>query len=398
MARLTLAFVICLIVLSNTVVYGYMGATKFSSDLYFECVKTTNSNVIISPFSVANAIALLSQAANENTNTYIELTRGFHIEDDKRVNKTVIANDFRLYYDLLQSDAGNVTLSIANRIYIQQGYKVNKTLRDVATHDFHSGIESVNFTNKEEAAGTINHFVEEETNGLIKELVKPDLFNYDSRVVLINAIYFKGNWLYKFDEKLTEKRTFYNYGWQEVQTDFMYFPNINLYSGYVRDLDALALEMKYVRSSFVMLMILPINRNGLHLLETEMRGYDFDKLYEEMNHLNVRVRIPKFKIQYETQLNDVLKNLGMNEMFTQDSKLSGLLEEGEPLRVSDTIHKAFIEVNEGGSESGAASGFLIDRIVGAEDPQFIADYPFIFFILHERTRTPVFSGRITNFE
>lgn len=259
--------------------------------------------MIISSFSVANVIAMLSLAADGNT--YKQLKTGLQLKD-----KNSTAAEFRAHHDLLKAGAGNATFSMVNQIYVQQGYKINKTLQALATKNFHAGIQSLNFTDKDTAAQTINRFVKENTNGRIENLIEPDMFTTDSRAILINAIYFKGDWLFKFDADLNENRTFYNLVKNGTDAEFMHMQQ-SLNFGKIEDLDAKAIELEYAGSSFSMLFILPRERYGLPELEEQMKEYDLTKVLDQMDFLNAYLWLPKFKIEFSTHLNDALRNVSV---------------------------------------------------------------------------------------
>ncbi|XP_055313013.1 serine protease inhibitor 42Dd-like [Sitodiplosis mosellana] len=389
MLRSIVLFVICSIALAENELTT--GVSNFASDFYQECAKSTTGNVIISPFSVANVLALLSQAADGNT--FEQIRSELQLNGDK----PTAANQFHEYYGLLERGAGNTTFSVANQVYVQQGYPLNQYLQQVAVQKFSSGIESINFAHRAEAAQTINQFVEQKTKGKITNLIKPATLNADARVVLINAVYFKGDWKYKFNKQFTVKADFYTSETESVSVDFMHIEGTYNY-GELPELDASALEMKYADSNYSMVLILPNSHAGLSTLETKLKGHDFTKITTEMRSQKVKVDIPKFKVEFEIKLNDVLKNLGMVDMFSGAADLSGLLQAKEPLVVSDAVHKAFIEVNEEGSEAAAATGLMITkRIGGMPRAEFYCDHPFIYYIWDHNSRTTVFIGRITNF-
>lgn len=161
-------------------------------------------------------LALLAQAAEGNT--YEEIKRGLNLT----VDKTLAADQYQEKYNLLQKGIGQAVLSVVNQIYVQEGHQLKKAFRDVAVDKFASGIESISFTNPVESAQTINQFVENKTDHLIKDLIKPDILLPSTRMVLVNAIYFKGNWKYPFDKKRTTKGDFYISRWTSVQADFMH--------------------------------------------------------------------------------------------------------------------------------------------------------------------------------
>lgn len=232
------------------------------------------------------------------------MRRGLHLTGDK----ATAANQFAEYYGLLQKSVGQSTLSIANQIYVQLGYQINKNFEEVAVKKFLSGIGSLDFAKATESAQTINHFVEEKTKEKIKDLIKPDMLSSDTRVVLVNAIYFKGNWEYQFDKEFTTEGDFYTSETDTVPVDFMHIKKKFNYA-VLDDLDATALEMKYANSNFSFVIVLPNSRTGLSALETKLKNYDLAKITDEMHLQEVDVTIPKFKVEYEINLNEVLKKV-----------------------------------------------------------------------------------------
>jgi len=212
----------------------------------------------------------------------------------------------------------------------------------------------------------------------------------------VNAIYFKGNWEYQFNKERTSEGDFYVSETEKVPVDFMRIKKHFNY-GILEELDAQALEMKYANSNFSFVILLPNSRTGLSALESKLKDYDLSKISSQMFSQEVDVTIPKFKVEFEINLNDALKNLGMGEMFSKRADLSGILESGEPLYVSDVVHKAFIEVNEEGSEAAAATGAIFMPLAFIPTIHFCADHPFVYHILDNASNTSVFSGRVTKF-
>lgn len=259
--------------------------------------------MIFSPLSILNALTLLSQATSGNT--FEELKRGLYLNDDK----TVAANQFHEYNGLIRKNIGKGNLSIANRIYVKSGYSLNKHFEEVAITKFSSGIQSVNFTDKIETAQKINQFVEENTNGKIKDIIKPDVLSSDTAVMLINAIHFKAEWQYPFDERLTTESDFFISDTKKMFTEFMSVTD-NFRRIYLNDLDATALEMKYANSKFAFMIILPGTRTGLFPLEGLLKNYDLRRIGDNLwQPVEMNVIIPKFKIEFEINLNDALKNV-----------------------------------------------------------------------------------------
>lgn len=247
-------------------------------------------------------MALLSQGANANT--FEELRKGLHLSADK----SAAADQFHEYYGLLEKSVGKSTLSIANQIYVQNGYQINKNFQEVAVKKFLSGIEALNFAESVPSAKKINDFVEVKTKEKIKDLIKPDMLNADTRVVLVNAIYFKGDWEYKFNKDRTYEGDFFVSETEKVPVEFMTIKKKFNY-GVLDDLDATALEMKYANSNFSFVIVLPNSRTGLPALESKLHNYYLAKITQQMYSQEVDVTIPKFKVEFEINLNDVLKKV-----------------------------------------------------------------------------------------
>lgn len=254
----------------------------------------------MSPYSVATALAFLSQATNGNT--FEQLKNGLHLNGEK----SNLADQYLGYYGLLLKGAGNATLSVANKLFVQQGYKLNKNFQETAVQKFMSGVESVDFSKSTETAELINHFVEDKTESKIKNLFKPDSISKDSRVVLVNAIYMKAKWQHEFEAYETYKQDFYATETEKTSVNFMHI-EAQLNYGVLPELDASALEMKYDGSDFSLLTVLPNSRTGLSALETKLKNYDLNKITDQMSVKLVNVTIPKFKVESEIKLNDILK-------------------------------------------------------------------------------------------
>lgn len=390
----TVLFVVCSVVTSQAQSNDLTkGISSFASEFYSQCANSQpGDNIIISPLSVSSVLALISQGANANT--YEELKKGLHLSG----NKTSTADQFHEYYAGLQRSIGQSVLSIANKIYVKNDYKVKKEFHDVAVEKFSSDIANLDFGKSAESANEINQFVQEKTHDRIKDLIEPSMINSDTRMVLVNAIYFKGNWKYQFDQKRTMKNDFYTSETDKVSVDMM---RMKKYFNYaiLDDLDATALEMQYANSNFTFLILLPNNRTGLAALETKLKNYDLSQITAQMRSEEVDVSIPKFKVEFKINLNEVLKNMGMGEMFSDKSDLSGLLDSSEPLAVSDVVHKAFIEVNEEGAEAAAATGAIVMLRASLRQHYeiFKADHPFVYFIRETESNTNLFSGRVLKF-
>lgn len=253
-------------------------------------------------------MGLLSQATNGKT--YEQLKNGLHLNDDK----TTTANQFHEYYKMLQKSAGNAQLSIANQIYVDRSLRIKQDYREVATKKFMSGVESLDFKHSLSASREINHFVHEKTDGKIKDLIPPNMISSSTRVMLINAIYFKGTWKNQFNKAYTKQGPFYT---TETESDLAYFMYNKDRFNYAKldELEATALSMKYANSSFSFVIVLPHSRTGLSKLETKLKNYDLEKITSQMHQQEVEVKIPKFKTDFQINLNDALKKVRKMKYF-----------------------------------------------------------------------------------
>ncbi|XP_039957404.1 serine protease inhibitor 42Dd-like isoform X3 [Bactrocera tryoni] len=366
-------------------------SAQFAVKLFNHMYKSDpNKNIIYSPFSIQTCVGMARIGAVGETAA--ELDRGLGLPPN---DVTAIADTF---HNVLVTYKDSPILKIANKIYVMQGYSVKKEFNEIATTKFYSSADSINFADNANAANTINKWVESKTNNLIKNLISPDALDSDTRVVLVNAIHFKGEWKYQFPKSATRDDDFYL-----NEVDSVRVPMMNLKEsfgyGVISELDATVLEMPYKDSDLSMVVILPNSRTGLASLQEKLKNFNLSDITRYLIHTKVIVKMPKFKAEYDIELNDALINLGMARMFSKDAEFSNMLDSDEPLQVSKVVHKAFIEVNEEGTEAAAATAVIVSRItsVGGGPPPprlFIADKPFAY-IIKNKANLILFAGQKT---
>ncbi|XP_073728709.1 leukocyte elastase inhibitor-like [Misgurnus anguillicaudatus] len=291
-------------------------------------------------------------------------------------------------------------LSLANRLYGEKSYQfIDKFISDSQKY-YQAGLESVDFIKNSEAARVnINNWVEENTQGKIKDLLKHGVLNNLTRLVLVNAIYFKGNWEKKFKKEATVDQRF-KLNKNKTKKVKMMKQKSEFPMTFVPEVNSQILELPYVGKSLSMLIILPDeiedDTTGLQKLEKTLT---YEKLMEwtkpdNMCLLEVEISFPKFKLEETYDMKNLLVKLGMVDAFDIQKANFSAMSPKNDLVVSEVIHKSFVEVNEEGTEAAAATGVVVmTKLCSRFAKIFNADHPFLFFIRHNPTNTILFYGR-----
>ncbi|XP_041974476.1 antichymotrypsin-2-like isoform X3 [Aricia agestis] len=356
---------------------------QFSAKFCNELDKT--KSVVSSPLSAEFVLALLTLGTTDTAHEELLTSLGIPNDD-------AIRSSFSSLSTKLKAIKG-VTLNVANKVYIKEGaYELVKELEEDAVKVFDAAIEKINFGDSAAASNLINKWVEQKTNEKIKDLLSPDSVNDDTRLVLVNALYFKGSWKKKFDARATRDQPFYLNADTKVDVPMMYKEDDYKY-GQSEELKAQLLEIPYEGESASMLIVLPNDITGLDgVLQKLAGGYDLMAELDKMWSTKVQVTMPKFKIETEIDLMSVLPKLGIKAIFdSSNSGLTKILNNNESLYVSKAVQKAFIEVNEEGAEAAAATAFVVECRSLVLSEEFLADHPF-FYLLMEENRTPIFIG------
>ncbi|KAF2895367.1 hypothetical protein ILUMI_10821 [Ignelater luminosus] len=230
------------------------------------------------------------------------------------------------------------------------------------------------------------------------------MLDVESRLVLVNAIYFKANWKYTFKEQFTAPKPFHVTSTDTVECQMMRIAgDFNFVAN--SELDAKVLELQYKSEGVSMILVLPNDVDGITELESKISNVNLSELIRSLSNCKVEVGVPRFKIETSMLLNDVLKKMGLEVAFDdRNANFSKIADSDEPLYISEVIQKAFIEVNEEGSEAAAVSGVLIKKPKsshGIDVEKFFADHPFIFYVVvkhpGESLVNVIFSGRVMQF-
>ena len=372
------------------------GATnKFALDLHKSLAnddKFANENLFYSPASLLIALAMTCHGARGNTAA--EIMKVLHVAS---VSSPDLNKSMKKFIDTLNgaSDENNKLLT-ANRLFVQKSFEILEAFK-IGTREFYDAeLALVDYiTNAEKAREEINHWVEQKTNDKIKGLIPPGMLSSDTRLTLVNAIYFKGLWLEKFKEEKTISKSFFVSQNEEIKVNMMHQTSEFKYFE-SQELACQVLEMPYIGRKMCMVIYLPKEINGLAKLEEKMT---YDNLQKSLSLLDasmdeVEVFLPKFKLTQQFDLNDILSKMGAEEMFIPGiADLTGIT--AEPLFVSKVVHKAFVEVNEEGTEAAAATGIGMNTFsMPLPKPIFKADHPFLFLIRHNNSGAILFLGRL----
>ncbi|XP_047424421.1 leukocyte elastase inhibitor-like isoform X2 [Mugil cephalus] len=352
------------------------------------------ANVFYSPFSISSALAMVMLGARGNTAAQMS-----ECLKNKDSGDGVHASFAQLIAELNKSDAP-YALSVANRLYGEQSYQFVEEFLGKTRKHYNAELEKVDFAGNAEAARlNINSWVEKQTRDKIKNLLASGVVNSMTRMVLVNAIYFKGNWDRQFQESETQDAPFRLSKNSTKQVKMMHqkakFPLT-----YIADVSCQVLELPYKEKELSMLIFLPMDiedsTTGLEKLEKALTYENFVEWTrpDMMDTGEVQVGLPRFKLEEKYDMKSVLVSMGMEDAFDMArSDFSGM-SPGNDLVLSEVVHKAFVEVNEEGTEAAAATGaIMMLRCAPMRPSSFIADHPFLFFIRHNPSMSVLFAGR-----
>eukprot|EP00057_Strongylocentrotus_purpuratus_P031689 XP_785336.2 PREDICTED: leukocyte elastase inhibitor-like [Strongylocentrotus purpuratus] len=370
--------------------------TRFALHLYQTLQdERKGKNLFFSPLSISTTLAMTQLGACGDTATQIADVFRFNQVDQDQLHGTFKELNSLLY----QTDSG-YKLHAANRLYGKSGYNfVQSFLEGTATY-YGAAIEAVNNFAAPIATKSINDWVSKQTENKIKNLIAPGILNDLTRLVLVNAIYFKANWDSKFLAENTTKDKFKVIGKRKKVRVSLMSQEDRFELVVDKTNDCLVLEMPYERFDLSLLIALPVKDDGLGQLETKLSADILQSWDAGLEWRKVKVLLPKFKLKAEFQLNEVLKRMGMPDAFNDGlANFEGISDDRE-LHISAVIHKAFVSVNEEGSEAAAATAVVMGNCLSMrrgkpEKPiLFRADHPFLFMIRHQATKSVLFMGRM----
>lgn len=365
---------------------------QFGLDLYLRYAKNKKAgeNIFFSPFSISSAIGMTYEGARGITAQ--EIADVFHFPSD--IQK--LRNEYKSIYENINSKNEYYKLSVANSLWVQKDYKLSDDyIKNVKTY-YDGQVTNLNFIEEvDKAVNTINSWVESKTANKIKNLLSKENVPPSTRLILTNAIYFKGEWLNKFREYTTKEKEFIAGDGSKYQTKMMRQVN---YFDYAESDNIQLLKLPYIGDNLSMLVILPKNNN----LSSTEKSFNYKQLNGwilKLKSKKVDISMPKFKIETKESIAEDLKSMGMPTAFSNNADFSGITNTKE-LSISDVIHQTFIENKEDGTEAAAATAMTMMSSSPPPQPEkekiyiFNANHPFIFLIQQNKTGNILFMGRI----
>ena len=361
-------------------------SNQLATDLYKELGENPG-NLFFSPTSIAAAMSLAWAGAKEQTLT--EMSTVLHLDalgDDAPA-------ELKKLRESLSQDTPGALLRMANAAWVQQGYTKPAYLKLLDTQ-YGAPAKEVDFTaDAEKLRLQINIWVEEQTNDLIKNLLPQGVIDDLTRLVLVNAIYFKGTWLTEFDPKKTRDAPFYTSKDENKRVPMMHTKST---VPYTHSGNASIVALPYKGDRLSMLLVVPDSRDGLAEIEAALDAKTIATWTRRLSPTKIFLWMPKFKMESSFSLSETLKKLGMPRAFSTTAQFGGISNDPQ-LYISAVIHKAFVEVNEEGTEAAATTAVVMStRSIAPATPKVRADHPFLFMIRDNQTDAILFIGRVTD--
>ncbi|XP_069709667.1 ovalbumin-like [Phaenicophaeus curvirostris] len=381
---------------------GSIGAasTEFCFDVFKEIrVQHVNENIFYSPLAIISALSMVSLGAKENTRDQID--KVFHFDKITGFGEAIesqcstavgVHTSLKNVFDQITKPSDNYSLAFASRLYAEKTYPILPEYLQCVKDLYKGGLETIDFqTAADQARELINSWVEDETNGMIQNILRPSSVNPQTKIILVNAIYFKGIWEKAFKDEDTQEVPF-RITEQETKPVQMMYQIGSFKVAEVASEKIKILELPYASRKLSMLVLLPDDVYGLEQLEAAIT---LEKLKEwtssiVMEEKITKVYFPRMKIVEKYNLTSVLTAFGITDIFSSLANLSGI-SSTESLKVSEAVHEAFVEIHEAGREvvGSARSGIEATSVL----EEFKADHPFLFLIKHNPTSSILFFGR-----
>lgn len=360
----------------------------FAFDIFNAVNTGKDANVVISPFSISTALAMTYAGAAGETAEQMAKTLHFHPDQN------IFHQSFSQWMKTIETKGKKGDrLEIANSLWPQEDYHFLESYFQILNQFYNSALYEVDYTGDREAIRQrINQWVMDNTNNLIEELIKPGVLIEDTRLVLVNAIYFLSQWKIAFDKQGTHTHTFFVTPDTPKDVSFMFMKDT---LAYFENDKFQMLELEYEGGDFSMVIVLPAEGKNIDSFIAEMNPATYSKITETTVKQPVEVYLPSFKVRASFDLEQTMSAMGMPLAFTNKadfSKMTGMLD----LKIDKIIHQAYIDVNEEGTEAAASTAVVIIRksaVVGEQPTVFRANRPFLYFIKENSNNSILFMGK-----
>ena len=370
------------------------GNTAFAFDLY-QLINTDDENIFYSPYSISAALAMVYAGARGTTEQQMNQALHFNLPQE-RLHPAFNSLDIELNKrgeGAKGKDDKGFRLNIVNAIWGQKDYTFLASFLDTLAENYGAGLRVLDFINSPESSRvTINKWVSDQTEGKIKDLIPQGMIDSLTRLVLTNAIYFNAAWQHPFNKSVTQEEPFYLLSGGQVSVPMM---RITEPFGYSEGAGYQAVEIPYDGRELSMIVILP-SEGQFKSFEGSLDAQNVGTIIDNLQSKQVDLSLPKFEFESSLNLKQTLIKLGMPEAFSDHADFSGITGNKE-LSITDVVHKAFVSVDEEGTEAAAATAVIVGLTSAPAMPISVkVDRPFIFLIRDMETGAILFVGRVMN--
>ena len=375
---------------------------RFAFEVYSQLDKSEQGNMFYSPYSISAALAMTYEGARGATAD--EMKSVFHFPESD-----ILRSNFAAIYNNINKGQKDYQLNTGNALWVQKDYPFLQEY--ITTTEKYYGGKAANLdfiSETEKSRQTINSFIEEQTNDKIRDLIPEGVIGSDTRLVLTNAIYFKGTWEWEFDKSDTREGEFKITTDNVIRVPMMYMDNDKAMFNYADLGDLQILELPYKGEDISMLVLLPkqgedydyetneIITSNYTLEDIELSSEILEEYKSKMQETDLdAIYLPKFEFDTKYFMKETLSNLGMPNSFSDSADFSGMTGKRD-LFISQVIHQAYVKVDEEGTEAAAATAVIAETISPMPRNIFRADHPFVFIIQERQTGNILFMGKVVD--
>lgn len=395
-----------IVTLSSLQVYSQKNLVDSNNDFAFKIYKATKTdtdNIFISPLSLNLALSVANEGALGSTKAEIDKLLSIEIPGDKAllykelISKTINLHDSAYYECIKQTEdkSGGNALLVANSIWINSNSTIEKPYIKTVKESYFSEVFDFDNVGIADANEKLSNWVSEKTRN---KIYVNNVLYPSTKLSIINAIYFKGEWDTEFKKKKTKEKIFHSLDGNRVKIDFM---NNRTYYSYYEDANIQCVNLPYHCNQLSMFVILPNERYGINNFETNFSLEYFKEIRKQSTNNEVILSLPKFKIESEIRPTNVISNLGFSTMFSSSADFTNI-SKVDSLAIGEIVHKTFIEIDEKKTEAASVTEIVIVGYGGGTPAPlpppkiFNANHPFIFMIVDNRTNAILFFGRFVN--